>query len=115
MDCYAVLDCQPDTIISNEQRKQCLDHLTKIREEWQVKQSDQALRLYLYFLSRMSHHPIPTTDTGKLWEQSLENMVKVLRLKHMALNSEKTYITWCRQFKNLLIKAPPVAISLMPA
>jgi len=106
MDCYAVLDCQPDTIISNEQRKQYLNHLTKTREEWQVKQADQALRLYLFFLSRMSHHPAPTTGTGKLWEQALENMVKVLRLKHMALNTEKTYITWSRQFQKFINKSP---------
>jgi hypothetical protein len=104
MDCYAVLDCQPDTIISNEQRKQYLDHLTKTREEWQVKQADQALRLYLFFLSRMSHHPVPTTDTGMLWEQALENMIKVLRLKHMALNTEKMYIKWSRQFQKFINK-----------
>jgi len=78
--------------------------LGKSREEWQIKQADQALRLYLFFLSRVAQHPVPTTDMDKQWEAAREAMVKVLRLRHMSLNTEKTYITWSRQFQKYINK-----------
>ena len=106
MDCYSFINCQTDTIIATEQRKQYLEYLSKIREDWQVKQADQALRLYLFFLSKVNRHPDPTNDSGRLWEQALENMVNVLRLKHMSLNTEKTYIIWSRQFQRYINKCP---------
>ena len=33
-------------------------------------------------------------------------MVNVLRLKHMSLNTEKTYITWRGQFQRYINKCP---------
>jgi integron integrase len=104
-DCYAVLGCSVENTISQEQRKQYLEHLSMIREEWQIKQADQALRLYLFFLSRVAQHPVPTTDIDKQWEIAREDMVKVLRLRHMSLNTEKTYITWSRHFQKYISKS----------
>ena len=53
-DCYSVLGCSTVTIVSQDQRRQYLELLGKSREEWQIKQADQALRLYLFFLSRVA-------------------------------------------------------------
>lgn len=103
-DCYAVLGCSLECIISQEQRRNYLEHLNKSREEWQIKQADQALRLYLFFLSKVAQHPVPTTDLDRQWEVTREEMVKVLRLRHMSLNTEKTYITWSRQFQKYISK-----------
>ena len=105
-DCYAVLDCPAEKIISQDQRKQFLENLNRSREEWQVKQADQALRLYQFFLSRGALHTAPTIDMDEQWKVAREEMVKVLRLKHMSLNTEKTYITWSRQFQNFINKNP---------
>jgi len=41
-DCYAVCKCSPDKILPADLKKQYLDHLENSREEWQVKQAEQA-------------------------------------------------------------------------
>lgn len=104
-DCYSILGSSLDVAMSQEQRKQYLDHLSKSREEWQIKQADQALRLYLFFLSRVAQRPVPVTDLDKQWESARETMVKVLRLRHMSLNTEKTYNIWSRQFQKFINKS----------
>jgi integron integrase len=101
-DCYTICDCPPEKILSSDQKKQYLDGLENTREDWQVKQAEQALRLYTFFISRHGQRPVATTDEGKLWEQILEKMIKVMRLKHLSLNTEKTYTTWGRQFQHFV-------------
>jgi integron integrase len=105
-DCYALTSISTEIALSQDQRKQYLEKLNSSREEWQVKQADQALRLYLFFLSRVASHPVPSNDVDKQWEVAREEMVKVLRLRHMSLNTEKTYITWSRQFQKYINKSP---------
>lgn len=102
---YAVLGCSLETSITQVQRNQYLEHLGKTREEWQIKQADQALRLYLFFLSRVARHAVPTTDIDKQWQAVREEMVRILRLRHMPLNTEKTYITWSRLFQKYINKS----------
>jgi len=50
-ECYTFLNVIPATRFNGDQRKQFLNHMSKQHEEWQVKQTDVALRLYYYFLS----------------------------------------------------------------
>ena len=40
LDCYTFLNCGLETILSSEKRKQYLEYLTKVRDDWQVKQAD---------------------------------------------------------------------------
>lgn len=51
-DCYAACKCPAETILPSDQKKHYLDHLENTREEWQVKQAEQALRLHTFFVSR---------------------------------------------------------------
>ena len=53
--CYTKSDCLPEKILSSDQKKQYLDGLENTREDWQVKQAEQALRLYTFFISRHGH------------------------------------------------------------
>lgn len=105
LECYTLLNCQPEIIISSEQRKQYLENLAKTREDWQVKQADQAIRLYLFFLSRVGQHPVPTDDTGRSWEQAVENMINALRLKHMSLIRKRPISHGVDNFKDILKNA----------
>jgi len=58
--------------------------LENSREDWQVKQADQVLRLYTYFVfvSRYGQRLEPTSDKGKQWDQIIEKMIKVFIAKH---------------------------------
>lgn len=71
-DCYATCNCPPDKLLPAEQKKRFLEQLQSTREEWQVKQTDQALRLYTFFISRHSHRP-PATSFDAMGAGSGEN------------------------------------------
>ncbi|MRR54267.1 MAG: hypothetical protein EG822_07125 [Deltaproteobacteria bacterium] len=98
-NCYATCKVPADKILPADQKKQFLHLLENSREDWQVKQAEQALRLYTYFVSRYGQRPEPTSDEGKKWNQIIEKMIKVMRLKHLSLNTEKTYTGWSRRFQ----------------
>jgi hypothetical protein len=97
--CNASLISPTDKIQSVDQKNQFLDMLGNSRENWQVKQAEQALRLYTFFVSQYGQRPEPTSDEGKQWNQIIEKMIKVVRLKHLSLNTEKNYTGWNRQFQ----------------
>ena len=43
--CYAVLDCPAETVLTQEQRNSYLEHVRASKEDWQIKQAEQALLL----------------------------------------------------------------------
>ena len=99
-DCYTFLEIQPPKTIKSDQKQQFLKHLSKNHEEWRVKQADYALRLYEYFISQFNQENIKNSSlTAEEWKKIEETTRKVLRLRHMALTTEKNYIIWLRLFK----------------
>ncbi len=98
-ECYTYLNETIEHKIVSEQKQQFLNHLSTNHEDWQVKQADHALRLYQFFLShhkdRTSSHP---EDSKKEWNMIQEETRKVLRLRHLSLSTEKSYLIWLRQF-----------------
>lgn len=102
-ECYAFNNMPVEHRITAEQKQQFLAHLSKTREDWQVKQADYALRLYNYFISRIYKGPsASSSDFDKEWSNMEENTIKALRLRHRSLRTEKTYIGWLRQFKGFV-------------
>jgi hypothetical protein len=71
-----------------------LSSLEKSREPWQVKQAEQALRRFDYFLSRTTPTLIPVMADHGAWTSALNQTRDVLRVKQLALNTEKTYLDW---------------------
>ena len=101
---FRFLDIPLSQAITNEQKSQFLKHLSKSHEDWQVNQADYALRLYSYFLS--SQHPdkaggIPETLINN-WKAVEEKTIEAIRLRHRSYNTEKTYISWLRQFQGFV-------------
>ncbi len=98
-DCYSFLN-EPDSVILNlEQKRHFLKHLARNHEEWQVKQADNALRLYLHFLSSLQQNGSDKSPMIEEESNLLEKRTRdVLRLKHRSYNTEKTYISWLRTF-----------------
>jgi hypothetical protein len=50
-DCYSFINQSDSQVLNLEQKQHFLKHLSKTHEDWQVKQADNALRLYSYFLT----------------------------------------------------------------
>jgi hypothetical protein len=95
-DYNATCKSPAEIILPAEQKKRYLDHWENTREEWQVKQAEQALRLLTFFVSRYGQRPVATSNDGKIWEQIIDKIIKVMRLKLVSLNTEKTYTGWNR-------------------
>ncbi|HMB00874.1 MAG TPA: integron integrase [Spirochaetota bacterium] len=78
-------------------------YLGKLKEEWQVKQAVEAIRYLLYYESKMRNKDIVVENDAKsYWEEIEREMIKLLRLKHRSLKTEKSYIGWLRRFRSYI-------------
>lgn len=101
--CYSYLEQPDDSLLTSEQFQSYLQHISKTREDWQVRQAEAALRLYSYYLSSESKTPEgpvagPQSETKELWTALEKNTRDALRLRHRAYSTEKTYLSWLRAF-----------------
>lgn len=106
-NCYAFFRLPLTKRLSLEQTHQYLSQLDASREGWQVKQAEQALRRYDYFLTKRLPGASPVLADPASWETVLLKVRDVLRIKQLALNTEKTYLLWLRQFQAFLGGKPP--------
>lgn len=74
--------------------------LAKTKEEWQVVQARQALRLYHFYLSRAENEEsnISPANGEQEWQIVAAKMREALRLRHRSIRTEKTYLQWLRSF-----------------
>lgn len=97
--CYAFADKGPGASLSGGEVDKFLRHLARSCEEWQVGQAKEAITLYAYFLKSKETAGIErSADADVLWKQAADTMVSVMRLKHLALKTEKAYLGWVRSF-----------------
>ncbi len=109
--CYQLLDLEPSSRLTFDQKKQFLTHMAKHYEDWQVKQADTALRLYDYFLSREGGKQEKDRDKSEdEWESLKEKMHKALRLRQRSYSTEKTYLMWVRSFRSFTGKKRPAEL-----
>ncbi len=108
-DCYLFLDIPLSQFITNEQKSQFLKQLGKSHEDWQVNQADHALRLYGYFLSRTSpdENGRPSATMINDWKAIEGKTIEAIRLRHRSYSTEKTYVTWLRQFQGFIKNKNP--------
>jgi integron integrase len=98
---------QPTERLSQSQIQTYLSHLESSHEPWQVKQAGQALQRYDYFLACSQPSTVPCEADVDGWKKLLVKTRDLLRVKQMALNTEKTYLGWLRQFQLFLGAKPP--------
>ena len=109
--CYELLDLDPSSRLTIDQKKQFLAHMTKRYEDWQVKQADTALRLYDYFLSREGRKSERNGDKNRdEWKSLEEKMHEALRLRQRSYSTEKTYLIWVRSFRSFAGKKQPAEL-----
>jgi hypothetical protein len=89
--------------VSSEETDGFLGHLMKSREDWQVSQTNEAIRLYIYYKrSKCRGKANADIDSDTQWMGVVQEMVRMLRLKHCSLSTEKSYIGWLRSFYRFL-------------
>jgi len=89
-DCYAFLGQPTSELLSLDAKQHFLSHLAKAHQDWQVRQAEQALRLYSYFLSStLQNSAVETQDAAHAWTV-LENKTReTLRLRQRSYSTEK--------------------------
>lgn len=82
--------------VTQEEIDGFLGFFSKTREEWQVNQAKEAIRLYLFYISQQDkERGVADKENAKYLE---EELVRVIRLRHLSLSTEKTYVGWVRRF-----------------
>lgn len=77
--------------------------LSNRRAEWQVKQAERAISLYVYYTKGAKSRNEDRDQNAFLpspsdWVGVKEEVVRLLRLRHLSYRTEKTYLGWLRRF-----------------
>ena len=92
-----------------------LQLLAKGKEEWQVKQAREAVRLFHFFLTQEQggekNRGTAPPDAQKGWQMLAHQMREALRLRHRSIRTEKSYLQWLRSFYTFLNGKAPSAIN----
>jgi hypothetical protein len=88
-----------------------IKHITKSKKDWQVKQAQEAIRIYCFWKNKQVNNP-PTTDSNikAQWKTVGNEMINMLRLKQLALQTERTYMHWLRDFYRFLSGKSPYLV-----
>ena len=85
--------------LSSKEIELFLEKLSKTKEEWQVQQAAYAIRIYQYYAkTKRSSIQFDSIDDKAQWRFVANEMKNMLRLKQRALTTERTYLSWLRQF-----------------
>lgn len=88
--------------------------LAKTKEDWQVSQAREALRLYHFYLAKATNASdvnCSETDAASAWKGVAQQMQEALRLRHRSIRTENSYMTWLRSFYTFVQGKPPAAIN----
>ena len=89
------IDDSGDPLACREKVRPFLREMAKSREDWQVKQASDAVRLFLYYLSReKGDRLVFGSNCETKWKQTESRLIEVLRLKHRSIRTEKSYLQW---------------------
>jgi integron integrase len=109
--CYAFCGLPESQTFPLKEKQRYLHHLAAKRDEWQVKQAENALRLYEYFLSQTASPQGETPAAAGQWTDLEVRTREILRLKHRSYSTEKTYLTWQRSFRGFVKEKNPALLT----
>ena len=90
---------KPGHSIRDLEIKQFLSEISDSYQDWQVRQAQDAIRLYLYYQGQPKTTQVTKSyPHERLWSAAVDQMVATMRLKHPSLRTEKTFLAWMRQF-----------------
>lgn len=100
---FAFCGKPPENPIASADVDRFLGHLARSREDWQISQAKEAIGLYRYMAGLSSRQLAQKNlNSDAQWKSVAEQMVRVLRLKHRSLSTERTYLHWIRSFYRFL-------------
>ncbi len=96
---YHYIRKRPGEPLKDDEIRHFLASIAETHHDWQVQQANQSIQLYLHY-QRQPATTYKNTPSGvdRLWCGAIDQMVSIMRLKHMSYRTEQTYISWMRQF-----------------
>ena len=109
---YNFLKLNMTTELSKKQTEAFLKMLGVNHPDWQIKQAQNALRHYQFFLQK-SRYPknAETEPATDLWDKTIQLTIQNLRLKQRSYNTEKSYLKWIREFKYFIQEKNPAELT----
>lgn len=119
--------------VDNKSMTDFLSWLSGKYEDWQVQQAAKSLRLYQYYRSRFCppnprsnqqasndqglprvapmlqprpSKPAVSPPAVVNWDKVEDTLSRLMRLKHMSLRTEKSYLSWVRRFRSFTRAKP---------
>lgn len=109
--CYSFLNKPESSCLTSEESDRYLAHIGKAREQWQVSQADDALRMYEFFRSRGQYEEnAQNAGQQNSWAEIESKARAALRIKRRSLTTERTYLAWLRAFSKFLSGKHPAAV-----
>ncbi len=88
-----------------------INKITKSHQKWQIEQATEAIRIYQYYINQPKAPTVSADGNIKAqWKTVGFEMVNMLRLKQMALQTERTYMHWLRDFYRFVRGKSPYLI-----
>lgn len=109
--CYNHCKKPTSAILGQDEIDAFLKQLAKQREDWQVDQARMAIHIYTFHKNQITESHNKTASASKQWTTIKDEMVKIMRLKHLSMSSERTYIGWIRSFGRFLSFRSPEQIN----
>jgi integron integrase len=109
--CLAYCQKNPKESLRNDEVQGFISNLSKCKEKWQIAQAKEAVELYRFYKNRPSKKMNPTPSIKLKWETVLNDMVNIVRLRHLALATERSYISWVRSFRHYLGSVLPSSLN----
>jgi hypothetical protein len=100
--CYAFCRKTTDLYITSDEIDGYLKHISKQKQSWQVDQARMAIELFIFYKNHQIKNRLITAPATNQWKNVKNEMIKIIRFKHLSVNTEKTYIGWLRTFCRFL-------------
>jgi len=93
-----------------------LEFLDQLRSDqkildWQPRQADEAIQLYYFHFLGQAKNDISGSPAAISAPELLKELKRLIRLKHYAYSTERTYIQWCERFLDYVIQIEKKGLS----
>jgi integron integrase len=109
--CFAYCKKKPMESLNNDEVRKFISKLSKYKEKWQIEQAKEAVELYRFYRDRPSKDSTSTPSIKLKWEAISDDMVNIIRLRHLSLATERSYISWVRSFRHYLGSVLPSSLN----
>ncbi len=96
-------DIKPGLPFSSDDIHRYLKKLSRTYEDWQVQQASDAIGLYRICQRHKSSTPVQNSAAPvKQWKAVADEMIRMIRLRHLSRRTETTYMGWIRSYYRFL-------------